>query len=318
MGADYAGAMILPTPLPTPLPTLWFDGFTAHNFELPAGRIHARTGGRKGAPPLLLLHGFPQTHVLWHDVAQRLAPHFSLVLPDLRGYGRSAQPPGASDHANYSKRAMAQDMVDVMHALGHTRFGVCGHDRGGRVAHRLALDHPQAVSHLALIDIAPTLDMYEATDMRFASLYYHWFFLIQPAPQPERMIGADPMAYLHNKLGRWGAGAPGNFRRPEALADYEACFSRPEAIHGACEDYRASFGIDLEHDRASRAASQQIACDTLVLWGERGVVNLLFDPLALWRAQCASNVSGERMPAGHYIPEELPDETAAQLAAFFS
>jgi haloacetate dehalogenase len=298
----------------------WFDGFESRDVELEGHRVHARTGGTAGAPPLLLLHGFPQTHAMWHRVAQHLAPHFSLVLPDLRGYGRSTLAPGTSDpadHAHYSKRTMARDMAQLMQALGHTRYGVCGHDRGGRVAHRLALDHAQAVTRLALIDIAPTLDMYEATDQRFASLYYHWFFLIQPAPHPERMIGADPLAYLHWKLGRWGFGAAPDDREPEAVADYEACFSRPEAIHGACEDYRASFGIDLDHDRASRAAGQKIACDTLVLWGQRGVVNALFDPLALWRAQCTATVQGEVMAAGHYIPEELPRETAARLQAFF-
>ncbi len=300
---------------------VWFDGFAAQDFDLEGQRVHARIGGSAGAPPLLLLHGFPQTHAMWHRVAQRLAPHFSLVLPDLRGYGRSTLPPAAADepdHANYSKRTMARDMALLMQALGHTRYGVCGHDRGGRVAHRLALDHAQAVARLALIDIAPTLDMYAATDQRFASLYYHWFFLIQPAPHPERMIGADPVAYLHWKLGRWGSGAAPDYREPEAVADYEVCFSRPEAIHGACEDYRASFGIDLEHDRASRAAGAKIACNTLVLWGQRGVVNALFDPLALWRAQCAAVVQGEVMAAGHYIPEELPEETAARLLAFFS
>ena len=294
----------------------WFEGFKAQDFDLDGARVHARIGGRDGAPPLLLLHGFPQTHALWQRVAQQLAPHFSLVLPDLRGYGDSAKPPGAPDHANYSKRVMAQDLASLMQALGHPRYAVCGHDRGGRVAHRLALDHAAAVSKLVLIDIAPTLDMYAATDQRFASLYYHWFFLIQPAPHPERMIGADPVAYLHWKLGRWGAGAATNYREPEALAAYEAAFSRPEAIHGACEDYRASFGIDLEHDRLSRAAGQKIACDTLVLWGQRGVVHALFDPLALWRAQCAGTVTGEVMPAGHYIPEELPQETATQLLQF--
>ncbi len=296
----------------------WFDGFEARDFDIDGVRVHARVGGREGAPALLLLHGFPQTHAMWQRVAQQLAPHFRLVLPDLRGYGDSAKPRGDADHANYSKRAMAQDLAGLMQALGHARFGLCGHDRGGRVAHRLALDHPQAVTRLAVIDIAPTLDMYQATDSRFASLYYHWFFLIQPAPYPERMIGADPVAYLHWKLGRWGAGAATQHRDPQALAEFERCFSRPEAIHGACEDYRASFGIDLEHDRASRAAGQKVACDMLVLWGERGVVNQLFDPPALWRAQCAGAVQAQRLPCGHYIPEELPEATAAALQSFFS
>lgn len=296
----------------------WFDGFEARDFDVDGIRVHARTGGRKGAPPLLLLHGFPQTGALWQRVAMRLAPHFSLVIPDLRGYGRSAQAlPDTPEHVHHSKRAMAQDLAGLMQQLGHARYGVCGHDRGGRVAHRLALDHPQAVQRLALLDIAPTLDMYEATDLRLASLYYHWFFLIQPAPHPERMIGADAVAYLHWKLGRWGAGAATNFREAEALSEYEQAFSNPLAIHGACEDYRASFGIDLEHDRASRAAGQKIACDTLVLWGERGVVHALFQPLALWQAQCAGTVSGTAVPAGHYIPEELPDDTSRRLRDFF-
>ena len=295
----------------------WFQGFEARDFDLAGMRIHARIGGRADAPPLLLVHGFPQTHVMWQRVARELAPHFRLVLPDLRGYGDSAQPVGEADHANYSKRVMALDLLRLMQALGHERFAVCGHDRGGRVAHRLALDHPQAVARLAVIDIAPTLDMYAATDMRFARAYYHWFFLIQPSPWPERMIGANPLAYLHWKLGGWGAGNTQHIE-PEAMAEYERCFARPAAIHAACEDYRASAGIDLEHDRASRAAGQRIACDTLVLWGSRGVVHAQFDPMALWRAQCSAGLEGEAMDAGHFIPEELPAATASRLQAFLA
>ncbi len=295
----------------------WFHGFEARDFELAGTRIHARVGGTLGAPPLLLVHGFPQTHVLWQRVAQQLAPHFFLVLPDLRGYGDSDKPVGETEHANYSKRSMALDLVRLMKALGHERFGVCGHDRGARVSHRLALDHPQAVRRLALIDIAPTLDMYEASDMRFASAYYHWFFLIQPTPRPERMIEADPVSYLRWKLGGWGAGTT-SYIEPQAMAEYERCFSDPAAIHGACEDYRASAGIDLEHDRASRAAGDKIVCDTLLLWGQRGVIQALFDPLALWRAHCAAGLQGHALPAGHYIPEELPQDTARALHAFFS
>jgi haloacetate dehalogenase len=297
--------------------TPWFDGFEARDFDLQGMRIHARVGGRQGAPPLLLLHGFPQSHVMWQRVAQRLAPHFNLVLPDLRGYGDSAKPQGEAKHANYSKRVMAQDMARLMAALGHARYGVCGHDRGARVAHRLALDHAGAVSKLALIDIAPTLDMYAATDMRFAKAYYHWFHLIQPAPLPEMMIGGCARDYLHAKLGGWGGGGVA-FIEPQALAEYERCFCNPVAIHAACEDYRAAAGLDLEHDRASRAAGQKIACDTLVLWGERGVVQALFDPLALWRAQCAAGLQGQGLPAGHFIPEELPDATAQHLLRFFT
>lgn len=297
--------------------TAWFQGFAARDFDLAGTRIHARIGGRADAPPLLLLHGFPQTHVMWQRVARELAPHFRLVLPDLRGYGDSAQPVGEADHANYSKRTMALDLLRLMQALGHERFALCGHDRGGRVAHRLALDHPQAVARLAVIDIAPTLDMYAATDMRFARAYYHWFFLIQPTPWPERMIGANPLQYLHWKLGGWGAGSLGHIE-PEALAEYERCFARPAAIHAACEDYRASAGIDLEHDRASREAGHRVACDTLLLWGRRGVVQAQFDPMALWRAQCAAGLEGEAMDAGHFIPEELPSATAARLLGFFA
>ncbi len=295
----------------------WFDGFEARDFDLAGTRIHARTGGRADAPPLLLIHGFPQSHVLWHRVAQHLAPHFRLVLPDLRGYGDSAKPPGEADHASYSKRALAQDLALLMQALGHERYAVCGHDRGARVAHRLALDHASAVSRLALIDIAPTLDMYAATDMRFARAYHHWFHLIQPYPLPETMIGGCAPAYLRAVLG--GLGAAGTaYIEPEALADYERCFCTPAGIHAACEDYRASAGIDLDHDRASRAAGQKIACDVHLLWGQRGVVQALFDPLALWQAQCSATVTGVALPAGHFIPEELPQETAAALLGFFA
>ena len=295
----------------------WFSGFEARRFNIDGVEIFARIGGTPDGPPLLMLHGFPQTHAIWHRVAQRLAPHFRIVLPDLRGYGDSAKPAGEPDHANYSKRAMAHDMAGVMTQLGHPRFALIGHDRGARVAHRLALDHADRVTHLCLIDIAPTLDMYAATDMQFATQYYHWFHLIQPAPLPERMLGGDPKFYLHGVLGGWGAKGAG-YIEPEALAEYERCFCTPEAIHGACEDYRASAGIDLDHDRASRRAGHKIACDTLLLWGERGVVHKLFDPLALWQAQCAACVTGGVVPAGHFIPEELHELTAERLQRFLA
>jgi haloacetate dehalogenase len=237
-------------------------------------------------------------------------------MPDLRGYGDSSMPAGQADHANYSKRAMAADMVALMSALGVGSFHLCGHDRGGRVAHRLALDHPQRVRRLCVLDIAPTLDMYEATNMAFARAYEHWFHLIQPAPLPETMVGGAPRLYLHAKLGGWGAGGLSHIE-PEALAEYERCFCRPEAIHAACEDYRASAGIDLEHDREGRALGDRIGCDLLVLWGARGLVGRLFDPLALWRAQCRGEVSGQALPCGHFIPEELPQDTADALWSFF-
>lgn len=294
----------------------WFEGFEARQYAVNDQQIHARTGGNPGGPPLLLLHGFPQTHVIWQRVAQRLRERFFLVMPDLRGYGDSSKPTGEAGHANYSKRAMAADMVALMRALGHERFGLVGHDRGARVAHRLALDHADAVSRLCVIDIAPTLDMYAATDQAFASAYYHWFHLIQPAPLPERMIGGDALFYLHWKLGGWGSQGTG-YIEPEALAEYERCFVVPESIHAICEDYRASAGIDLVHDRASRAAGERIACDTLVLWGDRGVVHRMFEPLALWQAQCAGRVNGAALPSGHFVPEEAPAQVAQALLDFF-
>lgn len=295
----------------------WFEGFERLSFALPNGTTVARVGGNRDKPPLILLHGFPQTHVMWHRVARELQRDFFLVMPDLRGYGDACKPQAADDHAQASKRAMAQDVCDLATALGLPQFLLAGHDRGGRVAHRLAVDHPNRVRKLCVIDIAPTLDMYAATNMDFARAYYHWFHLIQPAPLPEKMIGGDARGYLHTKLGGWGAQGLAHIE-PEALAEYERCFCRAEAIHAACEDYRASAGIDLEHDRASRAAGHRICCDTLVLWGSRGLVGRMFDPLALWQAQCAATVTGEAMASGHFIPEELPQETAQALRAFFA
>ena len=315
----------------------WFDGFEAATFEVNNSQVFARTGGSADKPALLLLHGFPQSHVMWHRVAQALTQDFFLVMPDLRGYGDSAKPrsdsakprsdsakprsdsarpPGDAEHSNYSKRAMAQDMVALMTALKRNTFYLCGHDRGGRVAHRLTLDHASRVRKLCVIDIAPTLDMYEATDMAFAQAYYHWFHLIQPSPLPETMIGAAWQPYLHAKLGGWGGSGLAMYE-PQALAEYERHFAKAETIHAMCEDYRASASVDLEHDRASRAQGQKMACDLQVLWGERGVVQRLFNPLTLWQAQCAGKVTGHAMPAGHFIPEQLPQETAQSLATFF-
>ena len=294
----------------------WFEDFELAQFDLPDAQICARVGGASDKPALLLLHGFPQSHVMWHRVARELGRDFFLVLPDLRGYGDSQKSPGLPDHSNYSKRAMAQDMAQLMAALGADSFYLCGHDRGGRAAHRLALDHAQRVRKLCVIDIAPTLDMYNATDMTFARYYYHWFHLIQPAPLPETMIGAHSRMYLHTKLGGWGAGGLA-YIEPQALAEYERCFCRAESIHAACEDYRASAGIDLEHDRESRARGEKVACDMLALWGANGLVGKMFRPVELWQAQCAGRVEGQCMPAGHFIPEELHGETAQALRAFF-
>ena len=303
----------------------WFEGFERQTVTLRGLPVTLRRSADWDAnkPVLVLLHGFPQTHVMWHRVAQALRSRYRLVMPDLRGYGDSSHAVGDAEHAHYSKCAMAQEVIDLLDHLGVQDFFLCGHDRGGRVAHRLAVDHPQRVKKLCVIDIAPTLDMYAATDFAFARAYYHWFHLVQPAPLPELMIGGNAKDYLHAKLGGWGSQGMG-YIEPEALAEYERCFCDPTPnaqglpahIHSACEDYRASAGMDLEHDRESRARGGKIACDTLVLWGERGVVNRLFQPLALWQAQCSAKVSGQAVPAGHFIPEELPELTAQTLADF--
>ena len=307
----------------------WFDNFEQRSFEVNGATINARMSttalGDVQKPALLLLHGFPQSHVMWHRVASLLAQDYFLVLPDLRGYGDSSKTPGLPDHSNYSKRNMAHDMVLVMDALGIDKFYLCGHDRGGRVAHRLAVDHAARVTKLCVIDIAPTLDMYDgksltAPYMEFARAYYHWFHMLQPAPLPEIMMGANhpetAQAYLHAKLGGWGSSGLG-YIEAQALKEYERCFCNAEALHSACEDYRASAGIDLVHDRESRAQGSKVACDMLALWGARGVVNRLFDPMTLWQAQCSGVVAGQAMAAGHFIPEELPSETADALRQFF-
>jgi len=288
-----------------------FPGLALEHRHVNGVDIGFRRGGQ-GAP-MLLVHGFPQTHAIWHRVAPRLATRFSLVMPDLRGYGDSAKPPTTEDHSPYSKRAMARDLVELMRSLGHDRFHLCGHDRGGRVAHRLTLDHPEAVERLMVLDIAPTRTMYERTTMDFARAYYHWFFLIQPAPLPERLIAAEPLFYLRAKLGGWGSGGTGLFDG-RALAEYERCFT-PAAIHAMCEDYRASASIDLEHDRADE--DRRVECPLHVLWGERGVVHRLFSPLADWRAKARGPVTGRTTPGGHFIPEESPELLGDEMLAFF-
>lgn len=291
-----------------------FPGFTTQDIATDDGvHIRVRTGGQ-GAP-LLLLHGHPQTHAIWHKVAPALAERFTLVLADLRGYGDSSKPAGDADHANYSKRTLARDMLRVMQVLGHARFDVLAHDRGARVAHRLALDHSAAVRRLVLLDIAPTLAMYEQTSEAFARAYWHWFFLIQPAPLPERLIEADPAAYVREVMGRRSAGlAPFD---PRALAEYARTLALPGTAHGICEDYRASAGIDLDHDRADRAAGTRLAMPLLALWGLEGVVHRCFQPLEEWR-RVAIDVRGQPLPCGHYIAEEAPDALLAQALPFLT
>jgi len=289
-----------------------FPGFAAHDLTVAPGvQIHAVAGG--SGPALLVLHGHPQTHAIWHKVAPTLARHFTLVLADLRGYGDSSKPPGEADHANYSKRTMAADMLAVMRALGHERFSVLAHDRGARVAHRLAADHPQAVRRLALLDIAPTLAMYEQTDERFARAYWHWFFLIQRQPLPERLLEADPAAYLRDVMGGRSAGlAPFD---PRAMAEYVRCLSLPGAAHGLCEDYRAAAGIDMEHDRADRDAGRRLDMPLMVLWGRDGVIERCFDALGEWR-RVARDVRGMALPCGHYVAEEAPEALLAAVLPF--
>lgn len=279
-----------------------FPGFTRSLIQLDGSiEICIRTGGR--GPPLLLLHGHPQTHAMWHRVARDLSRHFSLVLADLRGYGDSSKPAGLPDHSNYSRRTMASDMVQVMERLGHHHFSILAHDRGARVAHRLALDHPARVTRMVLLDIAPTLAMYRQTSEAFARAYWHWFFLIQPAPMPERLIEADPEAYVREKMNRKPAGLA--IFDPRALSEYIRCAALPGSAHGVCEDYRASASIDLQHDESSLAAGERIQSPLLVLWGADGAIERCFKPLECW-SQVASDLRGEALPCGHYVAEEAP------------
>ena len=291
--------------------TQLFPNFESFLIEVNGVRIMARKGG--SGRPLLLLHGHPQTHAIWHRVAQQLAKSFTVVITDLRGYGDSSKPQGTQDHLNYSKRVMASDQIEVMRHFGFAEFDVLAHDRGARVAHRLALDHPKSVKRLVLLDIAPTLAMYEKTSNQFARSYWHWFFLIQPAPMPERLIEADPAAYVRDVLGRRSAGlAPFDAR---ALAEYVRCIELPGTAHGLCEDYRASASIELVHDQLDLDDKNFVKQPLLVLWGEQGVVHQCFEPLKEW-SKLAQNVQGRAMPCGHYIPEEAPELLLQQVQLF--
>ncbi|HKA54387.1 MAG TPA: alpha/beta hydrolase [Candidatus Binatia bacterium] len=286
-----------------------FEGFTPTTIETTNAVIHLVKGGR-GAP-VLLLHGYPQTHVMWHKIAPRLAEDFSLVIPDLRGYGDSSKPPDGDNHFGYSKRATAQDQVEVMTRLGFEQFAVVGHDRGGRVAHRMALDHPGRVTKLAVLDIVPTHKLYQNVNKEFATAYYHWFFLIQAAPFPETLIGNDPEFYLNSLLGRLKPKAI----TPEAFTEYLRCFRDPATIHATCEDYRAAASVDLVHDEADM--DRKVACPVLALWAQKGAMHRMYDVVAAWRER-AVDVSGKALPGGHFLPEEAPEETLAELKAFLS
>ena len=289
-----------------------FKAFTASSVQGPAGRLHALCGGQ-GAP-LLLLHGHPQSHFMWHAVAAELAETFTVVLMDLRGYGDSERVESDAAHEAYSKRAMALDAIAVMRHYGFDTFQVLAHDRGARVAHRLAVDHPRAVQRFMLLDIAPTLGMYEHTTDAFARAYWHWFFLIQPPPLPESLIESDPVRYVRSVMGKRHAGLEAF--SPAALAEYERCAQIPGTGMSICEDYRAAATIDLVHDRADVASGARLAQPLRVLWGEHGAVGKCFDILELWRER-ASNVSGLSVPCGHYIAEEAPALLMDEANHFF-
>lgn len=289
-----------------------FENFTAFTIERNGVSLQCRTGGQ-GAP-LLLLHGHPQTHAMWHRVAPDLAKRFTVVMMDLRGYGDSSRPEADATHAAYSKREMARDAMAVMHSRGFDQFQVLAHDRGARAAHRLAADNPFAVQRMMLLDIAPTLGMYDNTSQGFATAYWHWFFLIQPPPLPEALIESDPVRYLCSVMGKRYAGLAAF--DPQAMTEYERCIQIPGSARGICEDYRASATIDLDHDRADIAAGKKLAMPVKVLWGEHGAVGKNFDVLALWRER-ANEVTGQALPSGHYIAEEVPDALLTQAHNFF-
>lgn len=291
---------------------MFFDGFALETRAANGQSFRLRRGG--AGPPLLLLHGNPQTHAMWHRVAPALAQRFTVVAPDLRGYGFSSKPPVSAGHAAYAKRAMAQDMVALMADLGFPKFRVVAHDRGARVAHRLALDHPGAVERLCVMDIVPTLTHFERTDMAFAMGYYHWFWLAQPHPRPERMIGHDVEDWFDIQTGREPKDA--GFFHPEARADYLAALRLPGTVAAICEDYRAAATIDLVHDRESRAAGIKVQCPLLALWGRKGRIEAWYDALAIWRDHAAGPVDGGAVESGHYLAEEAPEEVLIHLNGF--
>lgn len=286
-----------------------FLDFTVQKIRLADVALHTRIGG--SGPPLLLLHGYPQTHVMWHKVAPMLARHFTVICPDMRGYGDSDAPVSDPAHITYAKRTVALDLVALMDHLGFSSFMVAGHDRGGRVLHRLLLDHPERISRAAMLDIVPTRHIFKTINQQMATIYEHWFFLIQPDGFPERLVGQDPDYYLTHKLRRWSAN-PEAFT-PAAMAEYLRCFRRPEVIHATCEDYRAAASIDLEQDEAS--LDQKIECPLLVLWGEKGAMEKNYDVLKVW-GDYATQVQGNPLPCGHFLPEEAPAATAQSLLAF--
>ena len=291
----------------------FFESFTLETVAVAGGDIRLRHGG--AGPALLLLHGNPQTHAMWHAVAPALAERFTVICPDLRGYGESFKPDATNDHAPYAKKEMVRDMVQLMEHFGHSEFFVGSHDRGARVAHRLALDFPHRVRKLAVLDIIPTIEHFERTDMAFAMGYYHWFWFAQRHPLPESIINAAPRAWFHAHTNREPKGD--GFFHPDALADYLKAVQNPEMIRGMCEDYRAAATIDLDHDRESRAAGEKIRCPLLALWGAKGKIGEWYEPLDVWRRYCEAEVSGGPVNSGHYLAEEAPGEVLERFFAFF-
>lgn len=290
-----------------------FPGFATHRIKVPAGDIFARVGG--SGPPIVCLHGYPQTHACWHRIAGELARSCTVVAMDLRGYGESSVPPGDADHLTYSKRAMAEDVVAVMEALGHRRYTVMGHDRGARIAYRLALDRPAAMERLIILDVLPTSEVWQRITPESAIASYHWAFLAQPEPLPETLIAGAPAYYVDHTLASWTGAKTLDCFDPRALEQYRALLAVPQRIHAVCEDYRAGATIDRRFDEADRASGRRIGCPTLVLWGSGYVGRGHADPLAIWRDWCA-DVRGREIASGHFLAEENPQDTLAAVLDF--
>jgi haloacetate dehalogenase len=291
-----------------------FDGFQERDLDTERGPIHARVGG--SGPPLLALHGYPESHLMWHGCAEELAQRFTVVAADLPGYGDSHRPRPAADHVPHSKRAMGHDLRQAMASLGHERFAIAGHDRGGRVAYRMALDHPDAVSGLAVLDIVPTAEVWARADAQLALAYWHWGFLAQPAPLPERLIGSDPDAYYEHHVRRMGVGAEPRMYPKSVVDAYRRQLRDPAVVEAICEDYRAGATVDRELDEADRAAGRRIEAPLLALWAGRGALPLLYDDVtAIWR-EWAPAAKGGELDASHFLVEDQPGELAARLAGF--